>query len=143
MHILRKWGEGRAEGQLQRRAYAEFVSGKEFIGEVKELAQFLGESEKDSYKYAHIQLINLLNNQSAPRTIRKACEAEMERTWADQKNIYPHRLRGLMLAFTEVDPTPYERQLKPLVDHRDERTKQGAAKYLQAINDARNDKKKD
>ena len=40
-----------------------------------------------------------------------------------------------MLAFTEVDPTPYAEQLKQLVDHRDERTKQGAARYLQAIKD--------
>lgn len=59
--------------------------------------------------------------------------AELEKTWKDQKNIYPHRLRGLMLAFEEVDPTPYEQQLKPLVNHRDERTKQGAARYLKAI----------
>ena len=67
--------------------------------------------------------------------------AGLEKTRADKKNIYPHRLRGLMLAFEEVDPTPYAAQLKPLVDHRDERTKQGAARYLQAISDSRKGQK--
>ena len=49
-HIFRVWGEGRAEGKLQRQAYAEFVSGKQFIGKVKELRPFFKNSEKDSYK---------------------------------------------------------------------------------------------
>ncbi|MAT49562.1 MAG: hypothetical protein CMK32_00040, partial [Porticoccaceae bacterium] len=132
-HILRVWGEGRAEGKLQRQAYAEFVSGKEFIGKVKELEPFFKNSEKDSYKYAHLQLLNLINNKAAPGETRKSAAAELEKTWADKKNIYPHRLRGLMLAFEESDPTPYVEQLKPLVEHRDERTKQPAARFLEAI----------
>ena len=131
------WGEGRAEGKLQRQAYAEFVSGAEFIGKVDQLEPFFASSERDSYKYAHLQIINLINNASAPPATRKAAAAEMEKTWADKKNIYrPLRLRGLMLAFEEADPTPYAQQLKPLVEHRDERVKQGAARYLQQISEA-------
>ncbi len=144
VYILRKWDEGRAEGKLQRQAYAEFVSGREFIGNVEALAPFFDDSHRDSYKYAHLQLINLLNNPSIDSATRRSLDAELEKTWADKKNIYrPLRLRGLMLAFEEVDPTPYAQQLKPLVDHRDERVKQGAARYLQAISDARGDPKKD
>ncbi|MEM7231779.1 MAG: HEAT repeat domain-containing protein [Planctomycetota bacterium] len=138
--ILSQWGEGRAKGKYQRQAYAEFVSGKEFIGKVKELGQFLGNSERYSYKYAHIQLIHLINDASTPRETRQAAEAELEKTWKERAKIYPHRLRGLMLAFEEVDPTPYAKQLKPLVDHRDERTKQGAARYLQRISKAQKKK---
>lgn len=135
--ILRKWGEGRAEGKLQREAYDEFVSGREFIGNVKALEPFFSSEERDSYKYAHLQLINLLNNRSIDAATRKALEVEMAKTWDDKKNIYrPLRLRGLMLAFEETDPTPYAEQLKPLVEHRDERVKQGAARYLQAISAA-------
>ncbi len=142
VYILRKWGEGRAEGKLQRQAYAEFVSGVEFIGRVDALGPFFSSSHRDSYKYAHMQLINLLNTPTTPAATRKAAEAEMEKTWKDAKNIYrPYRLRGLMLAFEEVDPTPYAKQLKPLVEHRDERVKQGAARYLQAISEARQKKK--
>ena len=132
-HILRVWGEGRAEGKLERQAYVEFVSGKEFIGRLKDLEPFFKNSEKDSYKYAHLQLLNLINSSATPKETRDAAAAELEKTWADKKNIYPHRLRGLMLAFEEVDPTPYANQLKPLVEHRDERTKQPAARYLEAI----------
>ena len=132
-HILRVWGEGRAEGKLQRQAYAEFVSGREFIGRVRDLEPFFKNSEKDSYKYAHLQVLNLINDRSVPEETRKAAAAELEKTWADRKNLYPHRLRGLMLAFEEVDPTPYADQLKPLVEHRDERTKQPAARFLEAI----------
>ena len=77
--------------------------------------------------------LNLINDSSVPKATRDAAAAEMKKTWDDKKNIYPHRLRGLMLAFTEADPTPYEKELKPLVEHRDERTKQGAARYLEAI----------
>jgi hypothetical protein len=58
--------------------------------------------------------------------------------WADKKNLYrPYRLRGLMLAFEEADPSPYADKLKPLVEHRDERVKQGAARYLQVIRDGK------
>lgn len=135
--ILRKWGEGRAAGKLQRQAYDEFVSGREFIGNVKALEPFFVSQERDSYKYAHLQLINLLNNKSIDAATRKALEAEMEKTWDDKKNLYnPLRLRGLMLALEEADPTPYAEQLKPLVEHRDERVKQGAARYLQQISNA-------
>lgn len=142
--ILRKWGEGRAEGKLQRQAYAEFASGREFMDNVEALAPFFDDSHRDSYKYAHLQLINLLNNPSIDTATRKALEAEMEKTWADKKNIYrPYRLRGLMLALEEADPTPYAEKLKPLVDHRDERVKQGAARYLQAIREAGGGQKKD
>ena len=133
IQILRVWGEGRAKSKLQREAYAEFVSGNEFIGKVNELQPFFKNDEKDSYKYAHLQLLHLINNASIPQETRKAAAAELEKTWADKKNIYPHRLRGLMLAFEEVDPTPYADQLKPLVDHRDERTKQPAIRFLNAI----------
>ena len=132
-HILRTWGEGQAAGELQRKAYADFVSGREFIGRMDELEPFFKNSEKDSYKYAHLQLLNLLNNPSVPKETRDAAAAELEKTWADKKNIYPHRLRGLMLAFEESDPSPYAKQLKPLVDHRDERVKQPAARFLQRI----------
>ena len=48
-----------------------------------------------------------------------------------------------MLAFEEVDPSPYAEMLKPLVEHRDERVKQGAERYLKAINDARIGREKD
>ena len=41
-----------------------------------------------------------------------------------------------MLAIEELDPTPYAKQLKPLVEHRDERVKQGAARFLKAIKEA-------
>ena len=140
-HILRAWGEGRAEGKLQRQAYAEFVSGKEFIGRVKDMQPFFKSSNKGAYKYAHIQLLNLIKP-SVPKETRTAALAEMENTWKDRVNIYPHRLRGLILAFEEMDPTPFENQLKPLVEHRDERTKQGAARYLAAISEARKPKKK-
>jgi hypothetical protein len=134
VQILRKWGESRAKGKLQREAYDEFVSGREFIGNVETLAPFFSSEERDSYKYAHLQLIHLLNSSSIDAATRKALEAELEKTWEDKKNIYrPLRLRGLMLALEEVDPAPYAQQLKPLVDHRDERVKQGAARYLQAI----------
>ena len=136
-HILRAWGEGRAGGKRQRQAYSEFVSGKEFIGKVEALEPFFKNSERDSYKYAHLQLLNLINDSSVPQGTRGAAAAELEKTWADKKNIYPHRLRGLMLAFEEADPTPYADQLKPLVEHRDERVKQAAARFLQAIKDAR------
>ena len=136
-HILRVWGEGRAEGKLQRQAYAEFVRGEEFIGKVKELEPFFKNSEKDSYKYAHLQLLNLIGNSAVPQETRDAATAELEKTWADRKNIYPHRLRGLMLAFEEVDPAPYADRLKPLLEHRDERVKQPAARFLEAIKDAR------
>ncbi len=97
-HILRLWGEGRAEGVHQRQAYNEFVSGREFIGKVRELKPFFKNSEKDSYKYAHLQLLHLINDPSVPGETREAAAAELEKTWADKKNIYPHRLRGLMLA---------------------------------------------
>ena len=113
-----------------------------FVGKIDELSPFLKDSHESSYKYAHLQLLNLLNNRSAPPATRTAAAAELEKTWADKKNIYPHRLRGLMLAFEEMDPTPYEEQLKPLVNHRDERVKQGAARYLQAIAEARAGKQK-
>ena len=144
VHILRMWGEGRAEGKLQRQAYADFVSGREFIGNVEALDPFFASSQRDSYKYAHLQIINLINNASAPPATRKAAAAEMEKTWADKKNIYrPLRLRGLMLAFEEADPTPYAKELKPLVEHRDERVKQGAARYLQQISEVQSGQKKD
>ncbi|HAD60239.1 MAG TPA: hypothetical protein DCG12_13425 [Planctomycetaceae bacterium] len=133
VQILRKWGEGRAASKRLRETYAEFVSGSEFIGRINELSPFLKDEHESSYKYAHIQLLSLIKNPPTPRSTREAAMAELEKTWKDQKNIYPHRLRGLMLAFEEVDPTPYEQQLKPLVNHRDERTKQGAARYLKAI----------
>lgn len=136
VQILRKWGEGRAEGERQRRAYAEFVGGREFVGRVDALAPFLKDAHESSYKYAHLQLLNLLDR-PAPMETREAAAAELEKTWADKKNIYPHRLRGLMLAFEEADPSPYENQLKPLVDHRDERVKQAAARYLEAIAEPR------
>ena len=133
-HILRLWGEGRAEHELHRKAYADFVSGKEFIGRLEDLAPFFKESNKDCYKYAHLQILRLINNPATPKATHEAAKAEMEKTWADAKNIYrPYRLRGLMLAFEEADPTPYEKELKPLVEHRDERTKQGAARYLGQI----------
>ncbi|MEM7391050.1 MAG: hypothetical protein AAF492_01780, partial [Verrucomicrobiota bacterium] len=136
--ILRMWGEGKAEGKLQRKAYTEFVSGREFIGRMKELNPFFKDSREGSNKYAHLQMLNLLNNASVPKETRTAAAAELEKTWEDRKNIYPHRLRGLMLAFDEMDLdlTPYAKQLKPLVDHRDERTKQPAARFLQAIKEA-------
>ena len=132
-HILRVWGEGKATGKLQRQAYNDFVSGKEFIGKVGDLEPFFKSGEKGANKYAHLQLLSLINSKSTPGETRKAAAAELEKTWADKKNIYPHRLRGLMLAFEEVDPTPYAEQLKPLVEHRDERTKQPAARFLEAI----------
>ena len=80
-----------------------------------------------------VLLLNLLNDPSVPKETRDAAAAELEKTWEDKKNIYPHRLRGLMLALEEADPTPFAKQLKPLVDHRDERTKQPAARFLKAI----------
>ena len=43
-YILRVWGEGKAKGKLQRQAYADFVSGKEFIGKVQELEPFFKNS---------------------------------------------------------------------------------------------------
>ncbi len=132
-HILRVWGESKAAGERQRQAYEAFVSGKEFIGKLEELKPFFKNSEKDSNKYAHLQLLHLINDKSTPKETRQAAAAELEKTWEDGKNIYPHRLRGLMLAFEEVDPTPYAEQLKPLVDHRDERTKQPAVRFLKAM----------
>ena len=81
-------------------------------------------------------MLHLIHNPSTPKDTRKEAASELEKTWADKKNIYPHRLRGLMLAFEEMDPTPYAEQLKPLVEHRDERVKQGAARYLAAIKKA-------
>ncbi len=45
-------------------------------------------------------------------------------------------LRGRILAFAEVDPTSFAEQLTPLVDQRDQSTKQDAARYHQAIGDA-------
>ena len=133
--ILRAWGEGDAQGALERREYAAFVSGVEFIGRIEELEPFFKNSEHECYKYAHLQLLNLLDNPAAPEETREAVAAEMEKTWADQKNLYPHRLRGLVLAFEEVDPSPYAERFAPLVDHRDERVKQAAARYLKAIHD--------
>ncbi len=132
-HILRVWGESKAAGERQRQAYETFVSGKEFIGKLEELKPFFKSSEKDSNKYAHLQLLHLINDKSTPEETRQAAVAELEKTWEDKKNLYPHRLRGLMLAFEEIDPTPYAEQLKPLVDHRDERTKQPAVRFLKAI----------
>jgi len=41
-----------------------------------------------------------------------------------------------MLAIEELDPTPYAKQLKPLIEHWDERVKQGAARFLKAIKEA-------
>ncbi len=138
VHILRLWGEGRAQEEFQRRAYAEFISGREFIGKLKELDPFFDNGEKDSYKYAHLQLLHLINEPKVPQDTRTAAAAEMEKTWADKKNLYrPYRLRGLMLAFEEADPSPYADKLKPLVEHRDERVKQGAARYLQVIKDGK------
>lgn len=131
--VLRKWNEGRAEGRRQRAAYAEFVSGKEFIGQLKTLRPFFKDDEEASYKYAHLQLLHLIRDPNTPSDTRREAEEEMEKTWADKKNLYPHRLRGLMLAFEEWDPSPYADLLKPLVDHRDERVKQAAARYLKAM----------
>ena len=133
VQILRRWGEAKAKGELQREAYKEFVSGNEFVGRIKELSKFLGEDENDCNKFAHIQLIHLINNPDASEATRKAATEELEKTWDEAKKIYPHRLRGLMLAFEEIDPTPYAENLRPLVDHRDERTKQGAARFLKLI----------
>ncbi|MEM7387629.1 MAG: hypothetical protein AAF514_22060, partial [Verrucomicrobiota bacterium] len=70
--ILRVWGESKAEGELQRQAYEEFVSGKEFIGRVRDLKPFFKNSEKDCHKYAHIQLLNLINHPSIPEETRQA-----------------------------------------------------------------------
>ena len=42
-----------------------------------------------------------------------------------------------MLAFEEADLSPYADKLKPLVEDRDERVKQGAARYLQVIRDGK------
>ena len=73
------------------------------------------------------EVFQALEISSATCEKSEAAEVELEKMWADKKNIYPHRLRGLMLAFGEVDPTSCTQQLKPLVDHRDESTKQDAA----------------
>ncbi|MEM7558055.1 MAG: hypothetical protein AAF394_02940 [Planctomycetota bacterium] len=97
------------------------------------MSKFLGEDENDCNKFAHIQLIHLINNPDVSEATRKAANEELDKTWDEAKKIYPHRLRGLMLAFEEIDPTPYAENLRPLVDHRDERTKQGAARFLKLI----------
>ncbi|MEM7013928.1 MAG: hypothetical protein AAF585_20905, partial [Verrucomicrobiota bacterium] len=116
---------------------AKFVSGDEFREAFETLSPFFKDSQEESYKYAHLQLLNLLNNCGAPKETRDAAAAELQKTWEDKKNIYPHRLRGLMLAFEEVDPSPFADELKPLVDHRDERVKQAAARYLAAMKDGK------
>jgi hypothetical protein len=140
--ILRKWGERKADGKLLRQAYADFVGGKEFIGRYKEWTPFLGDANRDSYKYAHLQLINMLGDPSLDPATRDTLAKELEKTWADTKPLRSPRLRGLMLALEEMDPAAYVEKLKPLVEHKDEHVKQASERFLKAINKAADPEKK-
>jgi glucose/arabinose dehydrogenase len=142
-YILRKWGERKADGKLLRQAYADFVGGKEFIGRYKEWTPFLGDENRESYKYAHLQLLNLLNESALDAEAKAFLAKELEQTWSSPKGLHRAlRLRGLILAFEEIDPAPYAERLKPLVDYMDEHVKQGSARILKAIGKAADPEKK-
>ena len=133
LRILRRWGEGRARHPQQQQAWQQFVSGAEFRDSIQGLTPFLGDSENEAHMYAHLQLLSLLNSAQTPPATRQAAAAELQKTWDEQKKIYPHRLRGLMLALERSNPAPYLQQLQPLIDHRDERVKQPAARLLRQL----------
>jgi hypothetical protein len=139
LHILRNWIAEPNVGKRQRQAYEDFISGREFIGKVSTLQPFLKDRYRDSHKYSHLQLLKLINDPTIDPETRQALDAELETSWKDK---IPDRLRGLMMALDEMDPTPYADRFAPLVDHRDEHVKQRAARFLKAIDEARNGPKK-
>ena len=139
LHILRAWIVEPNVGKRQRQAYEDFVSGREFIGKLEELRPFLKDRYRDSLKYAHLQLFNLINDQTIAPEARQAAEAELETSWQDK---IPDRLRGLMMALDEKDPRPYAERIRPLVEHRDEHVKQRAMRFLKAMGEDPSGRKK-
>lgn len=139
LHILRNWIAEPNVGKRQRQAYEDFISGREFIGKVPTLQPFLKDRYRDSLKYSHLQLLKLRNDPTIDPETRQAVDAELETTWQGK---IPDRLRGVMMALDDMDPTPYADRFAPLVDHRDEQVKQRAAKFLKAIGEARDGQRK-
>ena len=139
LHILRSWSAEPTAGKRQRQAYEDFINGREFIGKVEELRPFLSDRYRDSLKYAHLQLFNLLNDPTIDPETRQAVNAELETSWQDKIR---DRLRGLMMALDEKDPRPYVERMRPLVDHRDEAVKQRAMRFLKAMGEDPSGRKK-
>lgn len=139
LHILRSWSAEPTAGKRQRQAYEDFVSGREFIGQVEGLRPFLHDRYRDSLKYAHLQLLNLSNDPTIDPETRQAVNSELETSWQDKIR---DRLRGLMMALDEKDPRPYVERIRPLVDHRDEAVKQRAMRFLKAMGEDPSGRKK-
>ncbi len=84
-------------------------------------------------------MLKLINDPTVAPETRQAVEAELETSWQDK---IPDRLRGLMMALDDMDPTPYADRFVPLVDHRDEHVKQRAMRFLKAIRQANGEERK-